>query len=114
MKLETDLATQCGLVAGQVAELELSPMTKEPEPEVPDDLRQALAAHPGAMAVWQSTTALARRDWIFWMSSGKKAETRGIRLQKMMDMLSTGKKRICCFDRSGMYDKSQSCPKAAD
>ncbi len=113
MRIEPALIAETHVHAGQAVELEIQPMAEEPEPEVPDDLKAALAQTPQAMAAWTGTTALARRDWIFWMTSGKKAETRGIRLEKMMDMLGQGKRRICCFDRSGMYDKSQSCPKAA-
>ena len=28
-------------------------------------------------------------------------------------MLGSGKRRVCCFDRSGFYSKSMSAPKAA-
>ena len=28
-------------------------------------------------------------------------------------MLAAGKRRVCCFDRSGFYAKSMSAPKAA-
>ena len=48
------------------------------------------------------------------MTSGKKAETRGKRLASMMDMLEHGKKRVCCFDRSGIVGKNFSAPEAAD
>lgn len=114
LKVEPKLSKGANLQAGDIVELEIAPTEVEPEPEVPDDLEAALAASPEATTVWNKTTALARRDWIFWMTSGKKAETRGIRLEKMIDMLSHGKKRICCFDRSGQYSNSLSCPVAAD
>jgi len=94
--------------------LEISPARVEPEPEVPDDLRKALAASPAAFAVWNDTTAIARRDWITWMGQGKLAETRVIRINKMIDMLSKGKRRVCCFDRSGMASKAFCCPVAAE
>ena len=114
LKVDQELANGVGVSAGDEVDLDLSPMTVELEPEVPDDLRDALAASPKAHAVWTSTTPAARRDWVMWMISGKKAETRGIRLEKMMDMLSKGKRRVCCFDNSGMYSKEFSCPLAAD
>jgi hypothetical protein len=94
-------------------ELEISPAKVEPEPEVPNDLLGALLAAPAALAVWRDTTPIARRDWITWMSQGKLAGTRLIRIEKMIDMLSKGKRRVCCFDRSGMASKAFHCPVAA-
>jgi hypothetical protein len=47
---------------------------------VPADLRNALAADPAAKATWSDITPVARRDWIAWITSGKKAETRGKRV----------------------------------
>jgi hypothetical protein len=47
------------------------------------------------------------------MTSGKQAATRDKRLRAMMDMLEHGKKRVCCFDRSGMAGKNFSAPEAA-
>jgi len=99
---------------GDDVDFEISPSRVEPEPDVPDDLREALAAAPAALAVWADTTAIARRDWITWMSQGKLAETRRIRIEKMIDMLAKGKRRVCCFDRSGMASKAFCCPDAAD
>src|SRR6202008_3646491 len=78
-------------------------------------LRKALAAAPpGARKVWSDTTPLARRDWIHWIVSAKQAETRARRIRTACDMLAKGKRRPCCFDRAGMYDKSLRCPVAAD
>ncbi len=106
-----------GLKPGDVVTLEIAPVApgEEPEPEAPGDWRKALAAAaPKAREVWSDITPAARRDWIQWMTSGKRAETRAIRIDKACDMLAKGKRRPCCFDRSGMYGKSLSCPVAAD
>jgi hypothetical protein len=114
LKVEHDLSKTAKAKSGDEVELEIAPARVEPEPVVPEDLRKALAATPAALAVWNDTTAIARRDWITWMTQVKKAETRVIRLEKMMDMLSHGKRRVCCFDRSGMATKLFVCPDAAD
>ena len=87
-----------------------------PEPEFsarrfPPRVRKS--ASPAAKATWDAATTVARRDWIAWMTSGKKAETRGKRLHAAIDMLEHGKKRVCCFDRSGMYGNNFSAPEAA-
>ena len=110
-----------GLEAGDVVTLEIAPVTEEPEPKVPADLRKALAAapkgapgKPGAREAWSDITPTARRDFIHWITSPKKPETRAKRIATACDMLAKGKRRPCCFDRSGMYDKSLSCPVADD
>ncbi len=99
--------------AGDVVTLEIAPVAEEPEPKVPADLRKALAAAPPkAREVWSDITLAARRDFIHWITSGKRAETRVKRIETACDMLAKGKRRPCCFDRSGMFDKSLSCPVA--
>ena len=106
-----------GAKAGDSVTLEIAPVTpdQEPEPKVPADLRKALAAAATkAREVWSDITRIARRDWIHWIVSAKQAETRARRIEKACDMLAKGKRRPCCFDRSGMYDKSLSCPFAED
>lgn len=113
-KVEPELSDGANARPGDNVDVELSPMAVELEPEVPNDLKEALSQTPKAFAVWTDTTPTARRDWINWMTSGKKAETRTIRLGKMIDMLSKGKRRVCCYDRSGMYSKVFTCPTPAD
>lgn len=113
------LGALVGVANAVTLELTPVPADKEPEPKVPPDFRKALAAIPGpagaeAREAWKAITPIARRDWIQWITSGKKAETRGIRIEKACDMLAKGKKRPCCFDRSGMYDGSLRCPAAED
>jgi hypothetical protein len=115
MKVEKPLATKAKVKAGDTVEVEIAPMAKEPEPTVPSDLKKALKdAPPKAMETWLSITPMARRDWCFWVTSAKKEETRTKRVSVAIDKMSKGNKRPCCFDRSGMYDKSLSAPVAAD
>jgi hypothetical protein len=114
LKVDQGLREAAGAAAGDLVALEIAPAAEEPEPTVPPDLRAALAtAAPRAREVWADITPIARRDWIHWITSGKKAETRVKRVQTACSMLADGKRRACCFDRSGMYSKSLSAPKAA-
>lgn len=114
LKVERKLRKAAGAEAGDIVTLEIAPAAEEPEPEVPADLRKALAAAAAkTRAVWSDTTPLARRDWIHWITSAKQAETRTRRITNACSMLAAGKRRPCCFDRSGFYGKSLSAPKAA-
>lgn len=66
-------------------------------PKVPTDLRKALAAVPKAKVAWEDITPIARRDWIVSIMTAKQKETRKRRIEKAVDMLSSGKRRLCCF-----------------
>lgn len=115
LKVDRKLREAAGAEAGDLVTLELAPVAEEPEPKVPADLRKALAAAaPGARQVWSDITPRARRDWIHWIVSAKQAPTRARRIRNACSMLAAGKRRPCCFDRSGMYSKSLSCPVADD
>lgn len=114
LKVDEDLRKGAKAKVGDVVTLEIAPMTVEPEPKVPEDILSVLKADPEAWKVWLDTTAIARRDWISWITSGKKAETRGKRIEVARSKLASGKKRACCFDRSGMYSNSLSCPVAKE
>ena len=113
LKVERKLSKSAGADAGDVVTLEITPAGKDTEPEVPTDLRKALAADPQARALWSEITPNARRDWIHWILSAKQEETRTRRIKNACSMLAAGKRRVCCFDRSGFYSKSLSAPKAA-
>lgn len=113
LKVDRELREAAGAEAGDVVTLEIAPMAEEPEPDVPADLRKALAAAPvKAREAWSDITPAARRDFIHWITSPKRPETRVKRVATACDMLAKGKRRPCCFDRSGMYGKSLSCPVA--
>jgi Bacteriocin-protection, YdeI or OmpD-Associated/Domain of unknown function (DUF1905) len=114
LRVDRKLSNAAGADAGDVVALEIAPAAKERESEVPADLREALAsAAPKARALWSDITTNARRDWIHWITSAKQEETRARRIKNACSMLASGKRRVCCFDRSGFYSKSLSAPKAA-
>ena len=113
LKVDHKLLKAASASAGDTVALEIQPVEQEPEPKLPPELRKALAAAPKAKTTWVDITPVARRDWIHWITSAKRAETRTRRLETACDMLASGKRRACCFDRSGIYSKSLSAPKAA-
>jgi len=113
LKVDRKLGKSAGAEADDIVTLEIVPAGKETEPEVPTDLRKALAAAPKARALWSDITPNARRDWIHWITSAKQSETHARRIKNACSMLAGGKRRPCCFDRAGFYSKSLSAPKAA-
>ncbi len=65
--------------------------------KLPADLRKAIAATPKVRTLWESIAPLARNEWICWVTSGKKAETRDIRIEKALSKMSGGMRRPCCW-----------------
>ncbi len=114
LQVSSELHEAAGANIGDIVTLELMPVEKEPEPDMPSDLQEALAAAPEACRVWSDTTTIARLDWIHWITSAKQLKTRAKRIGDACDMLASGKKRVCCFDQSGYYSKAFRAPEAAD
>ncbi len=65
--------------------------------KLPSDFADALAKLPKVSALWNDITPLARNEWICWVISGKKAETRGIRIKKAISKMKSGMRRPCCW-----------------
>ena len=65
--------------------------------KLPADFKKAIAATPKAQAVWDDITPLAKSEWVCWVISGKKAETRDIRIKKGISKLKGGMRRPCCW-----------------
>ncbi len=64
---------------------------------LPSDFKKAINFSAKAKKTWDDITPLARSEWICWVTSGKKAETRGIRIEKGISKLSGGMRRPCCW-----------------
>ena len=65
--------------------------------KLPEDLRHAIVSSPRVLELWEDITPLARNEWICWVISGKKAETRGIRIEKALSKMKGGMRRPCCW-----------------
>jgi hypothetical protein len=113
VRVDAAIIKQAKLRFGDQVSVSLSLPKKEPAPAVPADFAQMLASHPAALRTWNSTTAIAQVDWIHWAESAKQAKTRSKRIADAAEMLSQGKKRVCCFDPSGYYSKALSAPAEA-
>lgn len=86
--------------AGDTVEVSLEPSKEWIEPEIPDDVKRALASSPKATALWKEITPIAHWDWVRWVRAVKTEETRQKHLEVMLDKLNKGMRRPCCFNRS--------------
>ena len=64
---------------------------------LPADLRDAIGADAGAAATWRDITPLARNEWICWVESANREQTRRKRIEWGRESLSAGKRRPCCW-----------------
>lgn len=65
--------------------------------KVPADLRKILSSSPKVMSAWEDLTPLARNEWICWVVSVKKSETRSDHIRRVRKELIDGKRRPCCW-----------------
>jgi hypothetical protein len=84
--------------------IELTPAATWPEPEIPADLRDALATAPASSATWADITAMARWEWVRWVTSTRNPATRARRVEVALSKLDRGSRRPCCFDLSSCTD----------
>jgi len=80
---------RAGVKAGDVATIALEPDTEKREIEIPKPLQKALGAK-----LTQKLNALSfthKKEFTVWYAGAKKEETRARRVEKMKQMLATGK-----------------------
>ena len=92
------------LQIGATVDVELTPIKDWPEPQVPQDLRAALAEASDIADVWDDITPMARWEWVRWIGATKNPDTRAKRVDVSIDKLRGGKRRPCCFDLSSCTD----------
>ena len=76
-------------------------MTREPAlgalHKLPADFRKAINSDPTVEDVWADITPLARNEWVCWVTSAKKNETRNRRKLAAIDKMRKGIRRPCCW-----------------
>src|SRR5215475_13147837 len=65
--------------------------------KLPADIRKAIESNAAAKSLWTDITPLARNEWICWVTSAKKEETRQRRIEVGIDKLRGGMRRPCCW-----------------
>lgn len=63
----------------------------------PEDLQKTILSDNKLLVIWEDITPLARNEWICWITSAKKQETRQRRIEVGCLKLISGMKRPCCW-----------------
>jgi len=87
-----DIRVKAGVTFGDEIEVEVEEDTEPRVVVIPDDVKQVLAEHPQAGAFFEKLSYSGRKEYIFWIESAKRAQTRQNRISKMIDLLKQGKK----------------------
>ena len=98
--VDEKLCERAGINVAAAVKLSIAPSETWPEPDVPADVKDALASIPAINSIWNTLTPLARWDWIRWIRATADPATRGRRIEKACSMLEAGKRRPCCFNRN--------------
>ena len=53
--------------------------------------------NPKLLEKWNNLTALARNEWICWVTIVKKQEAREEHIVRLIEEVGSGKKRPCCW-----------------
>ncbi len=65
--------------------------------KIPKDLNNVLNSDHNIFRIWKSLTPISKNEWICWLISVKKTETRVKHLKRLCEDLQNGKKRPCCW-----------------
>lgn len=77
----------------------IKPQKDWTSPTLAQDIHQAFVHHH-VLKTWKALTPKAQWQWVRWIRSTKNPDTRQKRIVTACSMLSSGKKRPCCFDQT--------------
>jgi uncharacterized protein YdeI (YjbR/CyaY-like superfamily) len=76
----------------------MSKTTAEKMPHtLPSDFKEAIFSNTKVKKLWDEISPLAKNEWICWVTSGKKLETRKKRIEVGLSKMSGGMRRPCCW-----------------
>lgn len=92
MVVKQSVRDEAGVTAGDTVLIAIEPDTDERTVDVPEDFQEALGADAEASAFFEKLSYSHRKEYVEWILSAKKEETRAKRIGQAVDMLAKGKK----------------------
>lgn len=99
LEVSPALSKELGVFIGENISLNIEPINKWLEPEIPKDIMDEIDK-ANLMDQWNAITVKARWDWIRWIRATANSETRKKRIDVACSKLQKGDKNPCCFDRT--------------
>lgn len=100
LRMDNRLLENTHVHAGSIVKVAINPIKEWTEPDVPPDLKRAVASFPKVHMLWQDITPMARWEWIRWIRSTNREETRKHRIEVTVSKLKSGERRPCCWNRN--------------
>ena len=92
MVVNQSVRDEAGVTAGDAVRVTIEPDTDERTVDVPEDFQEALGANVEAFGFFEKLSYSHRKEYVEWIMSAKKEETRARRIGQAVDMLAKGKK----------------------
>lgn len=86
------LRCAAGAEVGDVVRVAIEPDTEERTIEVPPDLQEALEARPEALDFFAGLAYTYRKEYVDWIESAKREQTRASRVSQAVGRLAEGRK----------------------
>lgn len=99
-RIDDTLSKAAHIRVGDTVALEIEPSKHWPEPSVPADIQKALAGDAQVHTLWTKITPMARWEWIRWIRSTGRKETRKKRIEVALSKMRNGERRPCCWNRN--------------
>jgi len=87
-----DVLSQLGKDAGETVHVRVMLDTTTRVITLPDDARAAIDASASASAFWSTLSYSNQREYLIWIESAKRPETRQSRIEKSVQLLAEGKR----------------------
>lgn len=91
------LGKGAGTAIGQTISFDIEPVDEWAEPEIPEDIMDAIIK-AGLTNQWKGVTTKARWEWLRWIRDTKNPATRKKRIDVACSKMRKGDKRPCCFN----------------
>ena len=109
MRVDRKLQEAAALNADDSATIAIESVKDWPEPNVPHDLKIALASAPQKIQeLWKDITPMARWEWVRWVNATQDPDTRKRRVEVSISKMKSGKRRPCCFNLASCTDPNLS------